>query len=390
MNIIKRVGIIVGLVLLAGLAFVHWILPAKLESSMNLVTPHRPYEIRPEVQEFHNKLFIADLHSDSLLWKRNLLEDSDIGHMDLPRLLKGNVALQVFSATTKSPSGQNYDSNTADTDNITSLALAQLWPTSTWFSIFERARYQLSKLHRFSAKSEGQLILIESAEDMQAFVARRLKGEKVVAGIYLIEGAHPLEGELEKLDQLYDEGLRIAGLTHFFDNKLGGSVHGISGGGLTSFGRSVIKRANEKNLIIDVAHASPKMVEDVLALSTNPVILSHGGLKGQCDSNRNLEDDLMQKIAASGGIVGVGYWDGAICDFTPQGVINSIRYAIDLLGAEHVALGSDYDGTTEVLFDTSELAILTQTMLDSGFTEQEIRQVMGENVMYFFFENLPK
>ncbi|MFT5208633.1 MAG: membrane dipeptidase [Flavobacterium sp.] len=388
-KIIKISGIIVGLLLIVGFTFLHWILPSKLESSMNIVTPHSPYQIRPEVQEFHNQLFIADLHSDSLLWKRNLLEESDIGHMDLPRLIKGNVALQVFSATTKSPSGQNYDSNSADSDNITSLAMAQLWPMVTWFSIFERAKYQLSKLHHFAAKSEGKLLVLKNKKDMQAFLSQRLQGEKVVAAIYLIEGAHPFEGELEKLDQLYDDGLRITGLTHFFDNSIGGSLHGISGEGLSSFGKKLIKRANKRNLIIDIAHASPKMVEDVLRLSTKPVILSHGGLKGHCDSSRNLEDTLMQAVAKKDGIIGVGYWDGAICDFTPQGVVNSIRYAIDLLGVDHVALGSDYDGTTEVQFDTSELAILTQTMLDSRFTKSEIRKVMGENVMYFFLEQLP-
>jgi microsomal dipeptidase-like Zn-dependent dipeptidase len=108
-----------------------------------------------------------------------------------------------------------------------------------------------------------------------------------------------------------------------------------------------------------------------------------------CDKGRNLDDALMKRIAAARGIVGIGYWDGAVCDFTPLGVVKSIRYAIDLLGVDHVALGSDYDGTTEVLFDTSELAILTQTMLDEGFSESEIRQVMGLNVMQFLLRNLP-
>ena len=105
--------------------------------------------------------------------------------------------------------------------------------------------------------------------------------------------------------------------------------------------------------------------------------------------SRNLDDRLMQRIAARGGLVGIGYWDGAVCDITPLGVVRSIRYAIDLLGVDHVALGSDYDGSTEVLFDTSELAILTQTMLDEGFSETEIRKVMGENAKQFFLANLP-
>lgn len=381
---------ILALLLLAALALMHWVLPGQIEGSMNLVKAHAPYQIREDARALHESLFIADLHTDSLLWKRNLLKESAIGHVDVPRLQRGNLALQIFSATTKSPSGQNYEENSGDSDNITLLAVAQMWPVRTWTSIYERAAYQLQKLNDFAADSDGHLVVIRSSSDMQAFTDRRARGEDVIAGIYLIEGAHPLEGELDNLNRLFDSGLRITGLTHFFDNRLGGSLHGQSGAGLTTFGEDVIRRANKLGIIIDVAHASPQMVSDVLDLSSSPVILSHGGMKGLCDMGRNLDDALMQRIAAEGGLVGIGFWDGAVCDITPLGVVRSIRYAIDLLGVEHVALGSDYDGTTEVLFDASELAILTQTMLDEGFTEAEIRKVMGENAKRFFLANLPE
>ncbi len=386
----SRLGILATITLLAvAVAIVLWIVPQRLESSMNRVREHAAYTIRPEVQAFHDQLFIADLHADSLLWKRNLLRESGRGHVDLPRLRKGNVALQVFSATTKSPSGQNYEKNTGETDNITLLAMVQLWPVRTWSSLYERARYQLAKLHRFADGSQGGLTVIRSAGDMKRFLARRAAGEKTVAGLYLIEGAHPLEGDVENLDRLFAQGLRIAGLTHFFDNRLGGSLHGVSGQGLTGFGKAVVRRANELGIILDVAHASPRMASDVLDLSTRPVILSHGGVQGTCDRGRNFDDRLMKRIAAGGGIVGIGYWDGAVCDIKPAGVVKAIRHAVDLLGVRHVALGSDYDGATEVLFDTSELAVLTQTMMDAGFTRQEIRQIMGENVKRFLLENLP-
>ncbi len=389
MKVAKYLGIAVVLLLVITVAILHWIVPGRLEGSMNLVKDHEPYAIRPEVQAFHDQLFIVDLHTDSLLWKRNLLVESNLGHVELPRLRKGNVALQVFSATTKSPSGQNYRKNTGDSDDVTLLAQVQFWPLRTWVSILERASYQLGKLKHFAAESRGNLIVVHTKNEMQSFITRRQAGEKVVAGIFLIEGAHPLEGELQNMDRLFDEGLRIVGLTHFFDNRLGGSLHGVSGDGLTAFGRDVIKHANELNIIIDVAHASPQMVADVLDISSHPVVLSHGGVKGVCDQGRNLDDALMKRIANKGGIVGIGYWDGAVCDFTPVGVVKSIRYAIDLMGVDHVALGSDYDRTTEVLFDTAELAILTQTMLDENFTEAEVRMVMGENVKRFLLENLP-
>ena len=377
-----------GVALFIVLSFAPLVVPDLVEQSMNEVLPHTPYTISPAAQELHDSLFVADLHSDSLLWMRDLSRRSDIGHMDLPRLREGNVALQVFSATTKSPPDLNYERNEAGADDITLLAVVSLWPVRTWGSLYERAVFQLEKLRRLEARSE--LTLVTTREELAEVTARRESGEPAIAALYLIEGAHPLEGDIRKLDRLFDKGLRIAGLTHFFDNDLGGSLHGTSSVGLSEFGRAVVRRANELGVIIDVAHASPAMVEEVLELSTRPVMLSHGGLKGNCDSARNLDDALMRRIAAAGGIIGIGFWDAAVCDPSPQGVVAAIRYAIDLLGVEHVALGSDYDGTIAVTFDTSELAILTQTMLQSGFPEAEIRAVMGGNVRRFLLDNLPE
>jgi microsomal dipeptidase-like Zn-dependent dipeptidase len=383
----QKVLAVLGVIVMACLAFVHWILPGTVEAKMNVVLSHDAYTISDRTRELHQSLFVADLHSDSLLWKRDLARRSDTGHMDIPRLIKGNVALQVFSATTKSPKGQNYARNEADSDRITLLAVLSFWPLRTWSSLYERALYQLQKLHAFA--EDERLMLIRSRSDLEELTARRAAGEQLVGAIYLIEGAHPFEGDIANVDRLFNEGLRISGLTHFFDNELGGSLHGTSGEGLTEFGRAVVRRANELGMIIDIAHASPAMVADVLDLSSSPVILSHGGFKGSCDTPRNLSDDLMQRIADAGGLIGVGYWDGAICDASPQGIVDSIRYGIDLLGVDHIALGSDYDGTVTVPFDTSELAILTETMLQSGFTEDEVHKVMGENARRFMLQNLP-
>lgn len=385
-SLFKLAALATAIALLAALAYAHWLLPARIESAQNVVVPHAPYAVSERAQALHDSLFIADLHSDSLLWKRDLREASAVGHMDLPRLQKGNVALQVFSATTKSPAGQNYERNDGESDRITLLAVSSFWPARTWGSLYERAVFQLEKLEALAASSE--LELITDRRGMQVFVERRARGEAVIGALYLIEGAHPLEGDPANLDRLFEQGLRIVGLTHFFDNALGGSLHGVSGAGLSAFGESLVRRANALGMIIDVAHASPAMVADVLALSDAPVILSHGGVKGACDTARNLPDPLMRRIASDGGLLGIGFWDAAVCDTTPEGVVESIRYAVDLLGAEHVALGSDYDGATTVRFDAGELAALTDAMLEAGFTEDEIRLVMGENVKRFLLEQL--
>lgn len=386
---IRTISFVALLLVFVSMAFVHFILPGMIESNFNQLVSHGAYSITEDSRRVHDQLFVADLHSDSLLWKRDLTQWANTGHMDLPRLQKGNVALQVFSATTKSPSGQNYKENTADSDNITLLTVSQLQPIDTWFSIYERASYLLGKLADLEQQSGGELKLIKTRQDLQDVIDSRETEKKIVGGIFGIEGAHPLEGEISNLDRLFKSGMRVVGLTHFFDNRLGGSLHGQSKAGLTEFGREVIKRANELELVIDVAHSSPQMVRDVLALSTRPLILSHGGIKSICDNGRNLDDELMVELAAKGGLLGVGYWQGAVCDPSPKGIVKSIRSAIEVMGEDHVSLGSDYDGATSVELDTSELSILTQTMQEEGFTETEIRKVMGENAKRFFLANLP-
>ncbi|MDZ7781457.1 MAG: dipeptidase [Halioglobus sp.] len=386
---LKRTLIFSVLILIVVLVAGRLLLPPVLESSLNRVEPHDPYVIAPRAQALHDSLFIADLHTDSLLWARDLAEESQRGHVDLPRLRRGNVALQVFSATTKSPRGQNYESNTGSTDNITALAVVQGWPIATWTSLYARAEYQLRRLRELEAEPDNRLILVRNREDLQRLREARAADPDTVGAMYLIEGAHPLEGELDNLDALHKQGLHFVGLTHFFDNRLGGSLHGTSGEGLTEFGRAVVARAEQLGMTIDVAHASPAMVRDVLAMSKRPVVLSHGGFRGHCDTPRNLDDELMRDIAAAGGLVGVGYWEGAVCDASPAGIAGAIRYGIELLGVDHIALGSDYDGTVKTHTDTSELAALTQAMLDANFSETEIRAVMGGNVLRFLREQLP-
>ena len=385
-----RITVIVAAVLFLALALVLSLGPARLEEGMNTVTPHPAYEVSVEARALHKSLVIGDLHADSTLWQRDLLERGDRGHVDIPRMREGNVALQMFTSVTKSPSGLNYKKNASDArDTITSLVLLQAWPPATWSSLTERALYQAGRLHAMAEQAPGEFQLILSARDLETLLARRGAGEPVVGGILGTEGSHALDGKLANIDTLYEAGFRMMSLQHFFDNKLGGSLHGESGAGLTDFGRKAVDKMLARGIMIDVSHSAPRVVEDVLARSSAPLIVSHTGFYGHCQSPRNISDELMQKIAEGGGIIGVGYWDGAVCEATPQNIVRAMRYGIDLVGEDHVALGSDYDGSIEAPFDTSELVVLTEEMLKANFTESEIRKVMGENMMRFLRDNLP-
>lgn len=382
-----------ALISLLLMLFVSWrwlLLPA-VDAGLNQYLGEGQPPLSAEAARLHQSLLVGDLHADSFLWARDLADASDYGHLDLPRARTGNLAIQVFTAVTKSPRGLNYEKNASDAgDNITLLAVAQGWPPRTWDSLLERALYQSERLYRLASLHPAAISPVQTRGDLQKVLALREDAKAPLAAILGIEGAHPLEGKLENIGVLYDAGFRVMGLQHFFDNELGGSLHGLSGAGLTDFGREAVLEMARRSVIIDVAHSSEQVVRDVLSLTERPLIVSHTGLKGHCDSARNISDDLMQEIAAGGGLVGVGFWDGAVCDPSPESVVRAIRYAIDLLGIEHVALGSDYDGTVAVTFDAGELGVLTEEMLRQGLTETEIRRVMGENLRDFLLSQLPR
>ncbi|MAZ88624.1 MAG: peptidase M19 [Cellvibrionaceae bacterium] len=365
--------------------------PGIIEPKMNSVTPHASYLISDKAKTLHESLIIGDWHSDSVLWERDLASRSNRGHVDIPRLQQGNVALQMFTTVTKSPKGQNYQSNSSDAgDNITLLAMAQGWPLRTWNSLTERALYQAEKLHRLTKVHPNTAQLILNQKDLTQLLARRQQGEKTVGVLIGTEGSHALDGDLDNIQRLYDAGFRMMSLHHFFDNRLGGSLHGESGSGLSDFGQQAVDKMLQLGIMIDVSHSAAQVVEDLLARHQITLIVSHTGVYGHCASHRNFSDALMQKIATAGGIIGIGYWDGAVCDATPENIVRALRYAIDLVGADHVALGSDFDGSTETPFDTSELSVLTHFMLEANFSEKEIRQVMGENMASYLAKHLPK
>ena len=389
-RVIRRIFLwLVALALLAAVVVAVWG-PAFVERRLNPVTmPEAGWPVSPEAQALHDRLVIGDWHSDALMWDRDLLDQADRGHTDIPRLIQGNVAVQVFTTVTKSPRGQNYGQNATDApDNITPLFIGQLRPLSSWFSLKERALVQAKALQRAADRAPDELVLIRSAEDLQALLAARQNGAKTVGAILGTEGGHPLEGQIGNLQVLYGAGFRLIGLTHFFDNELGGSLHGQAGTGLSDFGREVVAQMLERRMIIDLAHASPQMVRDVLAIPGTRPILSHTGIHGRCATTRNLPDDLVKAIAQKGGLIGIGYWADVVCGKTPTAIAETIKAAIALVGENHVSLGSDYDGSVDAPFDAAHLAALTQALLDQGLTEAQIAKVMGGNMMRYLAETL--
>ncbi|WP_101523454.1 dipeptidase [Nocardioides houyundeii] len=386
---VRRTVLGLALLLVVGLVGFFALVPGVVERRLNRVVATDLPEVSPQTQALHDELTIADMHSDTLMWNRDLLERSDRGHMDLPRLEEGNVALQVFSSVTKSPKGQNYEANSDESDNITLLTVAQLQPPRTWTSLLQRGLYHADKLEQAAEDSDGRLQLVRTKGDLDQLLAARAAGEQVTGALFSLEGLQSLEGDLDNLTELYDAGARMAGFTHFFDNKAAGSMHGTDKGGLTDLGRAAVVKMEELGMVVDIAHASEAAVAEILRIATRPVVSSHGGVQATCDENRNLSDDQIRAVAATGGVVGIGYWDAAICDRSPAAVVDALEHVIEVAGIETAALGSDYDGATTVAWDTSEIAVITQELTERGHSAEDVAAIMGLNTLRVLREVLP-
>ncbi len=355
---------------------------------MNKVEILNNYEPSLHAKQLHKNLIIADLHVSNLLWDRDLTKTTSHGMIDLPKLISGNYTLQVFNAATKSPKNLNYYSNSNDSDNITLLSVANRWPIQSWFSLYHRALHQ-SELLKSAVQKSSQLNLILTQDDLNYFLRLRKNNSYKIGAILSLRGLHTLEGNFQNLNNLFKAGFRIMGLVHFFDNEIGGSSVGESKQGLTDFGKRIIRELEKKEIIIDLAHASTNLIKDVLKIVRRPVIVSHTGVKGFFDSPNNLSDADLEAIAKNGGIVGIGFWKEAVGSTHPASIAAAIRYTSDLIGIDHVALGSDFDGAVTTSFDASKIILITEALIQENFSDEEIKKIMGGNQIKFLKYNLP-
>lgn len=377
-----------AVVLAGGLGAFFFVVPGQVTRRMNQVNGPPP-RVAERARALHGRIPVADLHADSLLWGRDLAERGTTGHVDVPRLLEANVALQAFTIVTKTPRGINIERNDDRTDNIFWLALAQRWPPRTLGSLAARALYQVERLRDVEARSGGRLVLIRTRADLAAHLERRKADRSRTAGVLGVEGAHALEGRLENLDAFYDAGIRMMAPSHFFDTDIGGSAAGVAKGGLTPLGRDWLRKMESKRMLVDLAHASPRTIEDVFGLATRPVVVSHTGVRGTCDNARNLSDAQLRGVARTGGLVGIGFFATATCGNDASAIVRAIAYAARLVGADHVALGSDFDGAVATPFDVTGLPAITEALLAQGFGEEDIARIMGGNVLRLLGHQLP-
>lgn len=354
----------------------------------------------------HDRLFVADLHADALLWRRTLDQPVKRGHVDLQRLAAGNVALQAFTIVTKAPLERDGCIAADGFDPVGPLLWLQGWPADVRRSLFARATHQIDRLQTLDQVAGDAFRVIDSVDQLDVLTVDA-STDAPVAGFLGLEGGHALEGDADNLDRLEAKGLRMFAPTHRFDNELGGSSEGCGvtretpkGKPLTDLGDTVMRRAFKLNIAVDLAHASPEVLRQSVGLALaahKPVLVSHTGFFGSHPKRRNMTDEEVKLVVMTNGIVGVGFWKAVVGTLSVDAVANNVVFVRRLLAEpdigcwmtaagydfdpiDHIALGSDFDGAVTVPFDAAGLHQLTAALLARGFTEDQIRRIMGENV----------
>jgi microsomal dipeptidase-like Zn-dependent dipeptidase len=360
---------------------------------------HRPDGRLPPVlsaqaQALHSKLLVVDLNAATLMWSRDLLSRGAVGQVDLPRLTDGNVALEVFGVATR----LDRAGSLGGLDLMTPLAIAQLWPPRTWNDTRERALYQADRLRGLLRGAGSRIIGIRTKADMDRLLLARTQAREnglaaPVGAMLALRGGSALAGGPENLAAMFEAGFRMAvpPVVPLLSRtaSAGRGVAPASRGVLAEAARAWVESMEGLGMVVDVAGMSGDTLEAVLASARQPLMASHTGLRGACDRPGNLSDAEARGVAATGGLVGIAFTPEALCGTTLNDIVKSVRYAVDLVGVDHVALGSNFDAGARTPIDAAGLAHLTQSLTAGGFSDDDIVRITGANAWRLLRSVLP-
>jgi len=323
-------------------------------------------------------MLIADGHADSLMWNRDLNVASEEGHADFPRLLEAGVGLQCFTIVTR---GFPF------IDGFKAFAWWRNWPREARRSEWPRCNYQLDQMERFCAASKGKVAITTTGAQLEQNLQQGL-----LSAVLGIEGGHALEGRVERVTQLHARGVRFMGLTHLHNNALGGSSFPLMGNKpLTAHGREVLEELIRLKMPVDIAHASRRTIQDILANPRALPFSSHTGCAEEGGTWRNLDDDTLRAIANRGGVIGIifatMYLDGDEID----DIVRHMDHAINVMGEDGVGLGSDFDGFIPLprgMKDARDLTKIPGALERRGYSTLRIEKLMGGNFRRFFRDAL--
>lgn len=331
-----------------------------------------------DLEALHKRVPITDGHADSLMWNRDLTRASNKGHVDFPRLQQAGVKIQCFTIVTR---------GFPPVDTFAAFAWQRGWPKEARASLWRRCTAQLDAMARFCAAAPTVAAIANTGKELTA----NLKANRISA-VLGVEGAHAIEGDLSRVETLYQRGVRFMSLTHLGNNELGGTSTPFFGNRpLTTKGEEVLEAMNDVGMAVDLAHASEAMLERLVEHPSARIFCSHTGVRGAYDLWRNLPDWVLRKIAERGGVAGIIFAPQYLGGRRFEHVALHIEHALDVMGEDSVALGSDFDGMVPLpqgMRDVRDLAMLTQTLLDRGMTERVVEKVLGHNFRRFLGEAL--
>jgi membrane dipeptidase len=304
------------------------------------------------------------------------------GETDLPRLIESGLTGVFFSAY-------------VDPEKWTFRTPDQSW---------KQVQVYLDTIHAFVSRHPDRLLFATTAADV-----RRAKNEGKVAILIGVEGGHTIENSIEHLRELHRRGVRYMTLTWNNGTEWAGAAAGLNGtrsGGLTERGREIVREMNRLGILVDISHVSDSTFFDAVATSQYPVIASHSSARAINGHRRNMSDAQLRAVARNGGVVNVNFYsafidpvflakadslagnDAAIRALPRPALatlLDHFEHIIRVAGIDHVGLGSDFDGVGGLLpqgmDDVTRLPLIAQGLLDRGYSETDVRKVLGGNML---------
>jgi membrane dipeptidase len=363
-------------------------------------------DVADRAKKIHFSSIVLDTHDDTP--QRMLFEHFDLGHrdsegqIDIPRMREGGLSAIFFSIWTPA--------------------------TMTEPAAEKRAFALIDAVLDQVRKHPQDLALAKTAADVQ-----RIHAGGKIAVLMGVEGGHMINNDLAVLDKFASRGVRYMTLTHTLDTSWAGSSGDDAKHiGLNDFGKSVVQEMNLQGMMVDISHVSDQTFWDALAVSKAPMIASHSSCRALCDAPRNMTDDMIKALAAKGGVIQINYHigflsqayrdassksaelkeriaavdkaageneaqsvregekvthqliaEGKLPQVDWEAIVDHIDHAVKLVGADHVGLGSDFDGSVmpHGMEDCTKLPKLTEAMLRRGYSEEDIRKILGGNTL---------
>ena len=335
---------------------------------------HSEIKVSEETRDFHERSFVIDLHTDSLIAARSLGRDLSrthraprglqpwMLHTDVPRLKAGGVNALFFGIVTHP------------------------WPHKAAGRAMRNLRY-------------GKFVIKKNASSMALATTpaeiASANAQGKIAALFGVEGMHMLSGRLEAIEEFYDQGVRYITLAHFTSNRFAVSSADPfrKEASLSGPGAAAVEVMNALGMVIDLAHVNTRLIGEVCRMTAQPVIVSHGAAAAIRPTFRNLSDEDIRNVANTGGVIGIIYsteWLGPKgADVHLGAVVDHADHIRKLVGIDHIALGSDWDGfiaTPPEMPDSAGLPALTQLFFDRGYSHDEVAKILGLNFMRVFGE----